>query len=107
MLIKFNRRDGQTVLEYSVLITVLLAAFLGMGIYFKRGVSGRWREVSDGLGDQYDPRKGKSSVKFILHSNTETQIYAVPMQNGKLHTRRIDKTNSAEYKTGFQGVGPY
>jgi len=45
-------------LEYAILILIVLAAFLGMAIYFKRALSSRWRGTVDdsfGQGRQYDP----------------------------------------------------
>lgn len=52
-----NRRRGQTALEYAVLIAVVVAALVGMSIYVKRSLSGKWREVGDtfGHGRQYEP----------------------------------------------------
>jgi len=43
--------------EYAFLIAVVVAALLGMSIYLKRGLSGRWRQVGDafGHGRQYEP----------------------------------------------------
>ena len=45
-------------LEYSFLFIIVVAAFLGMAIYFKRAFSWRWRGTVDdsfGHGRQYDP----------------------------------------------------
>ena len=45
-------------LEYSILFLIVLAAFLGMAVYFKRALSQRWRGTVDdsfGQGRQYDP----------------------------------------------------
>ncbi len=51
-----TNRSGQTVIEISVLTAVVVAALVGMQIYLKRGVSGRWREAADAIGEQYAPR---------------------------------------------------
>ena len=47
---------GMTILEYVALIIVAVAAFVGMSIYLKRGLEGRWRAVGDtfGFGKQYE-----------------------------------------------------
>jgi len=52
-----NLRSISTV-EYAFLFIILVAAVFGMSIYFKRAVSGRWRQAVDesfGHGRQYDP----------------------------------------------------
>ena len=50
-------RKGFLSLEYAVLIAIVVAAFLGMMVYLKRGISGRWRQAADtfGYGRQYEP----------------------------------------------------
>ena len=52
-----ERRTGQSVIEYAVLIAVLVAALMGMGVYAKRSLLGKWRGVGDtfGFGQQYEP----------------------------------------------------
>lgn len=51
-------RKGQATVEYAVAIAVITAALLGMAIYTKRALTGRWRSVGDtfGFGRQYDPQ---------------------------------------------------
>jgi len=50
-----------SVIEYSLIVAVVTAALLGMQIYMKRAISGRWRQAADtfGYGRQYgSPSKG-------------------------------------------------
>jgi len=56
------RRKGQTALEYAVVIAVVVAALVGMSVYVKRAMSGKWRQVGDtfGYGRQFEP--GKTAV---------------------------------------------
>ena len=48
---------GSFSLEYALLIAVVVAALVGMGMYTKRALCGRWRQVGDsfGYGRQYQP----------------------------------------------------
>jgi Flp pilus assembly pilin Flp len=48
---------GLSTIEYAVLIVVVVAALLGISIYFRRALSGKWRSVGDtfGYGRQYAP----------------------------------------------------
>ena len=44
-----------SMIEYSFIIAVVIAALLAMQIYFKRAIAGRWRQTADtfGFGRQY------------------------------------------------------
>jgi len=48
---------GFLAMEQAVLITVVVAALVGMSFYIKRALSGKWRDVGDsfGFGRQYEP----------------------------------------------------
>ena len=50
------RRRGSFSLEHATLIVVVAAAMIGMAVYVKRALSGRWRSVGDtfGYGKQYE-----------------------------------------------------
>ena len=51
-----GNRQGSFTLEYAVLIAVAAAALIGMSIYIKRSLCGKWRESADvfGYGRQYE-----------------------------------------------------
>lgn len=44
-----------SMIEYALVIAVVIAALLGIQVYVKRAVCGRWREAADifGFGRQY------------------------------------------------------
>lgn len=46
---------GMSILEYGLVFAVVVAALVGMQIYLKRAISGRWRQAADtfGYGRQY------------------------------------------------------
>ena len=50
-------KRGFLALEYVVLICILVAAVIGISIYLKRALSGKWRSAADtfGYGRQYAP----------------------------------------------------
>lgn len=51
------KKKGSLTIEYAVLIAIVAAALLGMAVYLKRSLCGKWREVGDtfGHGRQYEP----------------------------------------------------
>jgi len=56
----FRGRKGQSTLEYSVLIAIVVAALLAMQIYMKRGVQGKLRAAADDIGQQFDAHRTSS-----------------------------------------------
>jgi hypothetical protein len=72
------KKNGQALLEYTVLITCFIAALIAMQIYIKRGFSGRLKDTADSLGDQYDPKDTDSDFTTSLDSNVNTLTKMVP-----------------------------
>ncbi|MFA5089041.1 MAG: hypothetical protein WC552_08445 [Candidatus Omnitrophota bacterium] len=99
-------KKGQTLLEYTLLLVVILGALLTIQNYFKRGVQGRMKIAVDDLGDQYDPRAANSRIIQRLLSNTETRVTTVNAEGG-FWTHRVDYANTIETKEGFINVGGY
>ncbi len=104
--ILIRARKGQSAIEYSVILIILMGAFLGAANYFKRGVQGRWRESTDTLGDQYDPRTTNGLIVQRILSNQQTALVSISTPLG-LQTTRSDITNSLELRQGSTNVGAY
>jgi hypothetical protein len=54
----FHSPRSISTIEYAILSLIVVAALLGMAIYFKQAFSSRWRGTVDdtfGHGRQYDP----------------------------------------------------
>lgn len=99
-------KKAQSTLEYVVVITVILAAFLAIQTYFKRAMQGRWKESVDDLGDQYDPQGTNSLVVHSMISNTTTTILAVPLGNS-YYTSRKDTTTSVDSTNSHMDIFGY
>lgn len=52
-----NIKKTQSILEYTLLIVILAAAFVGMSAYLKRSLQGRYKQTGDvfGGGFLYSP----------------------------------------------------
>jgi len=54
----YNKKGSKaiSILEYSLIVAVATSALLGMSVYLKRAISGRWRQAADtfGYGRQYN-----------------------------------------------------
>ena len=95
---------GQSILEYSILTIVILAVFLSMNTYIKRGIQGRWKSTVDEFGDQYDPRVANALISYTINSTSNTAVIVTPAQSGQ-ETVRVDTTSSTESKAGQITVG--
>ena len=102
MRFMYNKK-GQTAIEFSTLVIILLAVFLAVGTYFKRGVQGRWKSAIDEVGDQYDPLTADTNITYTLTSDTDTRLTTVDDTLG-VWTTRTDSTNSIESKSGFSQI---
>ena len=71
-------QQGQTAVEFAVLVTVIIAAFLAMQVYMERGMSGRFRGAADSIGEQYAPRHTASDFTVSFSGTTVTKTQLMP-----------------------------
>ena len=103
------QRRGQSVLEYTIMLVIVIAALVAMQSYLKRGVQGRWKESVDGLGEQYDQGRADSVITHMMQSNTESRMQTVKTTNNGVdgyYTMRSDSASSQETKNGHVLVAP-
>lgn len=113
-----HRRTGnkaQAILEFALFSACLIAAFVVMATYVKRGIAGRMRSVSDGMGEQYDPGNTQSDITTSQDSETSSITYPVPDDNPEevepgaqqayftVREDRIDKDITT--RLGYEEVG--
>ncbi len=82
--------SGQSTAEYAVVIAIVLGAVIGMQTFVKRGLQGRYKDVSqelskaDGTGElgglksfeQYEPYYAKQDIKTALTDNWNEEMQA-------------------------------
>ena len=73
MRIKHYR--GQSYLEFAALIAVVVTAIIAMKVYMTRAFSGKYRDLSDQIGSQYDP--GASNITTTDTATTVSSEYTV------------------------------
>ena len=105
MVFMYRKKTGQSSIEYITLITILLAVFITIGTYFKRGVQGRWKSAVDDLGDQYDPLTADTNITYSLISDADTRLNSITDTAG-VWTFRTDTSTSTEIKSGYLQVNP-
>ncbi len=94
---------GQSLLEYCILFVIIVAAFISMSSYMKRGFQGKWKESLDQLGDQYQPGGTNAVTVYSTLSNGETRLQVIqglsPTGMRGSYTLRSDKQTSRETRT--------
>jgi len=94
MFKNFNKKKGQSTLEYAVLIVIIIAALLAMNQYIKRGLQGRLKSATDDIGDQFSPGN-TNYTKTTTTGATEAQqfgINAVGVQSTVLLNKEVTDT---------------
>lgn len=66
-----SNKKAQSTLEYALLISAVIAAFLAINLYLTRGVQGKLKGSADQLGDQFDPA-GNFINSFQRQANSGT-----------------------------------
>ena len=74
-MFKLNRK-GQNTLEYVLLITCVVVAFLAIQHYLGRGLQGRVREASDNIGSQFDVEDADIDYLTVRQSIVEEETLA-------------------------------
>ncbi len=70
---KKRKRKGQSTLEFTVLIIIIIGALLSIQVYIKRAVQGSLKSAADDVSDeQYSPGNTNYS-KVISSSSTSRQ----------------------------------
>jgi hypothetical protein len=65
-------KKGQSILEYVVLFTVIVAALLVMHIFIKRAYQGRIKQNADEVGGQYSPGHTTALTTTVSKSASTT-----------------------------------
>ena len=65
------RRQGQSTLEYAVLVIIIIGALLSIQAYIKRGVQGRLKQATDDVGDQFSV--GNQNYLRTVNSRSSTR----------------------------------
>jgi Flp pilus assembly pilin Flp len=105
-------RRGQTIVEYTIIVIIILGVMIAMKDYVKRGIQGRWKTATDDFGGQYDPEHLNSDINYstqvnavsIIQISNGTYDSQGTTENGQW-TNRVDITNSLETKAGYTQVG--
>lgn len=80
MVIRKKRSRAQTSLEYIVLFVAIAAALVATSIYIQRSFQGRYRELGDQVGNQYEP--GVTVISNEITTTSTTNEYMIDDSSG-------------------------
>jgi uncharacterized protein (UPF0333 family) len=63
-----KRNNGQTTLEYAILVIIIIGVLLTISAYIKRGIQGRVKSSADDVGEQYDP----GNTNYMKWTNSQS-----------------------------------
>ena len=86
------RKNGQSIVEYAILLGVVITSLLIMQVYIKRSYQGRIKQEADQVGQQYSPGHTTSVVETNTNSNSTTRSGGVGIPYGMTVTQSA--TNS-------------
>ena len=67
-----SEKKAQGTLEYVLLVTLVVSALVAMNIYFKRSISGKMRESTDQIGEQFEPTRTYTHEKTTYNEDATT-----------------------------------
>lgn len=90
-----SQKQGQSTLEYALLIAAVVAGLLVMQMYVKRGMSGRVKSASDELGEQYDPTAFSANYTTTSHAK-RNETLSSGKTTSKLEEEEYTRRNGTE-----------
>lgn len=105
-----NKREGQSVLEYAIVIGAVVIALLVMQAYVRRSLQGKFKVIADDLGQQYNPYNTTSDMNITFESDTQTQTWTNVTTDDAGKEKRETITNTTIYndtqtRQGSETVG--
>ena len=101
-MIRLNRK-GQNTLEYVLLITAVVVAFLIIQHYLSRGLQGRVREASDNIGGQFDAEATSTDYTTVRSSSVQ-ETTEIGSSGGAVTTSTLLSGGESSERTGSETV---
>ncbi len=95
-----RHNSAQSSLEFVIIIILVMAVFLVMNNYVRRGLQGRWKSTIDDFGEQYEPGKTNTTVTYASNTDSWTNITTqLDKSTGGYYSDREDHTQTNEEHT--------
>jgi hypothetical protein len=94
---RLTKSRGQSILEYSLLAGCVVAAFVVMQIYIKRGIQGRLKVTADQIGEQYAPKAMTTDINTKLNVTQTIESSYVPLTDAAGNPMLDEESNLPVY----------
>ena len=94
----WKNRRAQSTVEYAVLAVVAVAVVLVMQIYMKRGLSGKLRDSTDRIGEQFTPH---TAIYTLTKGRTGTRTETTTAPGALTSTVSVG-TPESQTRTGTE-----
>ena len=95
MLQRLKKYQGQSTLEYAILIVIIIGALLTLQVYIKRGVQGRLKSATDDVGEQYSMADGANYYKKVTTTSNTTDNSVAGVSETKLRANTSTNTETS------------
>lgn len=89
MLLNYKEKNGQTTLEYAILIVIVIAALFTIQTYVKRGMQGRLKSATDDIGDQFSPGNTQATTVTTTKGHTVQDTFGTDGRVGESKSRLV------------------
>ena len=92
-------RNGQSTMEFALLIAVLVAALIAIQIFMKRGIMGKLRENTEQIGAQFEPHSATWNYTTKINGTQNEGLTSAGVQ-----TTTYTGNGVTQIKTGSEGI---
>lgn len=95
MLQRLKKYQGQSTLEYAILIVIIIGALLTLQVYIKRGIQGRLKSATDDVGEQFTLDAGANYHKKVVTSSSTQDNSVAGVSSSALLNDTITTSNTS------------
>jgi hypothetical protein len=103
----FIKKNGQSLMEYAILFSVVAAALIIMQFYIKRAYQGRIKQDSDEVGQQYSPGHTKSVISTTTSSSSTSCTGGECFGRGIPDGMTVTRSGTSTVMSKREGVDSY
>ena len=74
-MIQWPTEKGQSLIEYTIVLGLVIAVLMAMGVMFKRSAQGMIKVVADQVGRQQNADQDFSQGQYLVSSETDTEAH--------------------------------
>lgn len=101
---RLKGRKAQNILEYTMLLGAIIVTIVGLQIYVKRSVAGRFKQSADQIGEQFTTKEKNVIQSVSVSARKERTIAQITDLNNNWSQSTIALSNEAFVPSGANGA---